>query len=151
MFLVCVSSGLTSRVKKLLEVQGFWMQHQWIRETEASRLFNLDGKCVCVFDSRSPTDSQLPEIIIQHMHVKNTSKDALKAIHFQTSRLKHPKFKRVFYCTLVYICICRFRMQSIFEKFFLLHTPNFPVLFLSIFWRSLVRGLFMHHSHLVKT
>lgn len=33
---------------------------------------------VCVFDSGSPTDLQLPEIIIQHMHGKNMTKDALK-------------------------------------------------------------------------
>lgn len=56
-------------------------------------LFNPDGnehhhtlepddgenhRSVCVFDSRSPTDSQLPEIIIQCM-----SKDALKARHYR--------------------------------------------------------------------
>ncbi len=28
-----------------------------------------------------------------------------------------------------------------------LHTPNFTVLFLSIFWRFLLRGLFIYHSH----
>ncbi len=65
-------------------------------------------------------------------------------------------FKCLFYCTLS-ICVCRFQfisliIQSISLKVFsplqqYWHTPKLRVLFLSIFWRFLLRGLLIFHLH----
>ncbi len=53
---------------------------------------------------------------------------------FKLVERKHPKytFKCLFYWTFS-ICI--------------LHTANFTVFFLSVFWRDLLRGLFIYHLH----
>ncbi len=64
-------------------------------------------------------------------------------------------FQAFFYCTLC-ICLCRLQLQyiylkSVFPKWFCsplqqhLQTPDLAVLFLFIFWRLLLEGLFIYN------